>query len=362
MKIAKVLNLCLLLIFLSLSASYGSDLACPNFTYGPSGYVETYAGSQEERGGADGDFGMAQFYWPNGIAVDDSGNLWLKEHGSHKIIRVDMGTGLVSTFTGSVQGYNDGDLAPAVFYKSYGISVRPDRSVFIGDRGNTCIRWIDPEGEVSVTLASFWKPKGGAIGQKLAFLFIVLLPYSAFLNYLGWKQSKETFHSFIIGFAQIVPLILFALGFFSPRWPLSILNRRHLKGFLRLEKNHKYEKTGLSKAFSQELKTKLENLMLTQKPYLNQDLRLDDIARMLDISRHHASQVINENFGLNFYEYVNKYRIEEAKDRLNSHSETTVPSISEIAYQCGFNNRVSFYKAFRKMTHTTPSEFMGKGA
>lgn len=121
----------------------------------------------------------------------------------------------------------------------------------------------------------------------------------------------------------------------------------------------KYGKTGLSRSFSLELKNKLEYLMKTEKVYLVHNLKLDDIAQMLDVSRHHGSQVINENFGVSFYEYINSYRIEEVKKLLNSRNIHT-KSISDIAYECGFNNRVSFYNAFRKVTRMTPKEFIAK--
>ncbi|MCL6273831.1 AraC family transcriptional regulator [Muricauda sp. 2012CJ35-5] len=98
--------------------------------------------------------------------------------------------------------------------------------------------------------------------------------------------------------------------------------------------------------------------MQTRKPYLSQELRLDDIAELLNISRHHASQVINENYGLNFFDYVNAYRVEEAKRLLEGNQENDVQSISEVAYQSGFNNRVSFYNAFKKVTNTTPTEYL----
>ncbi|MEX0316007.1 MAG: helix-turn-helix domain-containing protein, partial [Allomuricauda sp.] len=124
----------------------------------------------------------------------------------------------------------------------------------------------------------------------------------------------------------------------------------------------KYGKTGLSKSFSLELKTKLEYLMDTKKLYLKHNLKLDDIAELLDISRHHASQVINENFNVNFYDYINTYRIEEAKNKLTSYSQDPSQSISDLAYECGFNNRVSFYKAFKKVTQTTPTQYMEKKA
>lgn len=128
-----------------------------------------------------------------------------------------------------------------------------------------------------------------------------------------------------------------------------------------LDPKDKYGKTGLSKSFSLELKNRLEYLMANQKLYLQHQLKLDDIAELLDISRHHASQVINENFQVSFYDYINAFRIEDAKRQLVSDYDPS-KSISDLAYECGFNNRVSFYKAFKKLTATTPTEYLAKKA
>jgi AraC-like DNA-binding protein len=66
---------------------------------------------------------------------------------------------------------------------------------------------------------------------------------------------------------------------------------------------------------------------------------------------------------MSFYDYINQYRIEEAKNKLSSSISNNLSySISDIAYQCGFNNRVSFYKAFKKITRTTPTEFIDNAA
>ncbi|MEM8845945.1 MAG: helix-turn-helix domain-containing protein [Bacteroidota bacterium] len=126
-----------------------------------------------------------------------------------------------------------------------------------------------------------------------------------------------------------------------------------------LDKKEKYGKTGLTPSFSLELKSKLEYVMLTQKIYLNPNLKLDDIATVLNVSRHHASQVINENFNVSFYDYINAYRIKDVKYKLSLHHREN-KSISDLAYECGFNNRVSFYNAFNKMTSMTPKQFIQK--
>ncbi len=132
----------------------------------------------------------------------------------------------------------------------------------------------------------------------------------------------------------------------------SVFNGKPLKKIIPFVK---YEKTGLSKEFSLEMKIKLENLMAQEKPFLNPDIRLDTIAELLDVSRHHASQIINEHFSVNFFDFINQYRIKEAERLLSSEKKPL--SITDIAYLSGFNNRISFYKAFKKMVGTTPTAY-----
>jgi len=116
----------------------------------------------------------------------------------------------------------------------------------------------------------------------------------------------------------------------------------------------KYRTSSLSSSFSSDLKQSLINLMTTEKPYLNSEIRLIDIAEKLNSNRHHISQVINEHFDLKFFDFINKYRIEEAKKLLVNKPGM---NITEVLYASGFNNRVSFYNAFKKYVGKTPSEF-----
>ena len=117
----------------------------------------------------------------------------------------------------------------------------------------------------------------------------------------------------------------------------------------------KYERTGLSSEYSLELKQQLETLMENEKPYLDSDIRMDDLAEMLDIPRHHASQVINEHFKSNFFDFINGYRVKEAELALKELGEKI--TIQQVAYQSGFNTRTSFYKAFKKVNGITPKEY-----
>nr|WP_299485363.1 helix-turn-helix domain-containing protein [uncultured Allomuricauda sp.] len=117
----------------------------------------------------------------------------------------------------------------------------------------------------------------------------------------------------------------------------------------------KYRKTGLSKNYSLELKGKLETIMSNEKPHLNSELRLDNLAEQLGISRHHASQVINEYFSSSFFDFINSHRIAAAVELLEEKKKEI--TLSELGYLAGFNNTVSFNKAFKKNTGLTPSKY-----
>ncbi|MBK7475393.1 MAG: AraC family transcriptional regulator [Haliscomenobacter sp.] len=102
---------------------------------------------------------------------------------------------------------------------------------------------------------------------------------------------------------------------------------------------------------------KLLALMDSQKPFLNPDLNLQELAGQLGIPPNSLSKVINGLLGKNFNDFVNEYRVLEAKIRLadpqNSHL-----SILGIAFECGFNSKATFNRAFRKYAHQAPSEFL----
>lgn len=118
----------------------------------------------------------------------------------------------------------------------------------------------------------------------------------------------------------------------------------------------KYSKSGLSEALSIDLKNRLIKIMKDEKPYLKSDLRMNELANLLKVSRNHTSQIINEHFNLSFFDFINRYRVEEAKILLSDPDEDL--NITAVAYQVGFNNRASFYKAFKKFTNQNPTTFL----
>lgn len=112
----------------------------------------------------------------------------------------------------------------------------------------------------------------------------------------------------------------------------------------------------LEEAELAELKVRLTALMENEKPYLINDLSLPVLATMLNISIHEASFLINETTGDNFYNYINRYRVGEAK-RLLAGSALDKLNILGIAFASGFNSKTAFNTAFRKWTGQSPGAY-----
>lgn len=90
--------------------------------------------------------------------------------------------------------------------------------------------------------------------------------------------------------------------------------------------------------------------------YKDLDLTLDMLAKKLNVKRNYLSKAINHITGKNFNTYINEYRVKEAI-RILSDKKSDIISIDAIALEVGFNNRISFYQSFKKITGLSPSEF-----
>lgn len=106
----------------------------------------------------------------------------------------------------------------------------------------------------------------------------------------------------------------------------------------------------------QELASKLEEYMKQDQPYLNPELNINTLAGTLNVPEKTISQTINHIIGSNFSDYINSYRIEDARIKLEQDSEKSI-SIKEVMYDVGFNSRSVFNSAFKKKTGLTPSEY-----
>lgn len=118
----------------------------------------------------------------------------------------------------------------------------------------------------------------------------------------------------------------------------------------------KYVKSGLNDEAFERLKSRLANLMLNEQAYLNPDLTLPKLSKLVCCSVNHLSQVINSGFGMSFFDYLNQYRVEEAK-RLLVAPDNCGQAIITVAYEVGFNSNSAFYTAFKKSCGRTPAQY-----
>ncbi len=118
----------------------------------------------------------------------------------------------------------------------------------------------------------------------------------------------------------------------------------------------KYLRSGLDRETSLVFLNELTSYMQTNKPYLEGELVLSELAQQLGISANYLSQVINEQLEVNFYDFINGYRVEEAKQLMVSAGQEKL-NILSIALDSGFNSKSAFYTAFKKVTSMTPGQY-----
>lgn len=118
----------------------------------------------------------------------------------------------------------------------------------------------------------------------------------------------------------------------------------------------KYKNSGLTIDAGNELAEALKQLMKTEKLYRENELKLETLAAKLDVPKHYVSQVINQHYQVNFFEYINLLRIAEACQLLTS-ADKKAMNIIEIAYAVGYNTKNTFNTAFRRIEGVTPTEY-----
>jgi len=160
--------------------------------------------------------------------------------------------------------------------------------------------------------------------------------------WLAYRTSS--FSSYIVG-AVSFSFIFYLTGLF----------------FLLRQRNHQQVKAQAKKSkvlipqdMTIGLPERLEALMVKEKLYKDANLKMPELAKRLKLTPHQLSQYINANFGKNFSQFVNEYRIEEAKRLLIASDKLTIDA---IAYDCGFNSISTFYTAFKKRMGQTPAAY-----
>jgi len=103
-----------------------------------------------------------------------------------------------------------------------------------------------------------------------------------------------------------------------------------------------------------EIQEQIDVLFETRKIYTNPDLTLSLLAKELNIRPQLLSQFINDNLNKSFAQFINEYRIDEAKRLLKASNQF---KIDAVGFESGFNSSSTFYSTFKKITGTTPSNY-----
>ena len=186
--------------------------------------------------------------------------------------------------------------------------------------------------------------------QSLAWLFagFVLANVSYYILvktsffHIGWDY----------GISLAMTLFIYTVGYLGFRQPEIFNKTMHSKVFL----PSKYKHSSLTASAANSLRQSLLDYMDSAKPHLNNELRLEQLAEPLHTTRHHLSQLINEQFGKTFSAFINDYRVRNAQQLLADEDKKD-EYIINIAYASGFNNKTSFYTAFKKRTGLSPKMY-----
>ena len=179
--------------------------------------------------------------------------------------------------------------------------------------------------------------------QQYAFFLVVAYVCSSILiSYLtyfadGWRDFAFYY--------LILTLLIFGVGYLLFKNPDFLIQIKK-----------KYFGSNLSKKDMLRIQSKIEHAFAKDQVFLDGSLNISALSNLLEEKPHHVSQTFSELISENFNDYVNKHRIEIAKQFLQD-SKYNNYKIEAIALESGFNNKVTFYKAFTKFTDKTPSAF-----
>ncbi len=174
-------------------------------------------------------------------------------------------------------------------------------------------------------------------------IWLTTIVTSILLIWLAYFTA--TYTSYIVGALSFSFVLYLSLL-------LWVLRRRDARPFFETPK--KYGNKTISDLEAKTLLTRLDELMHDKALYKSPDIKLRDLADELSVSTHRLSQLLNDNLGKSFTQYLNELRTEEAKKLIQTHHQFTLEAIGREA---GFSSRSTFYTAFKKMTGKTPAQF-----
>ena len=208
----------------------------------------------------------------------------------------------------------------------------------------------------------------------IAFLIMLLLPviFDGFAYFYPNLNSYTGTWWFFLLFSFIMYYIAIT-GYSNPvnsTIPFKFSESNNHQIFLLSENNSAIEEESVididyetfSETNSNEIdlwKSKIQTLIQYESLYNNPELTLSDIAKKLDTNVSIISKTINQGFRMNFNDFINNYRIEEIKKAFDN-DEHKKSTLLGIAFDCGFNSKATFNRAFKKNTGFSPKQYLEK--
>ena len=172
--------------------------------------------------------------------------------------------------------------------------------------------------------------------QEVRWIFSLLTLFTYWLSYETFKTPR--LFKLIHGSANV-----------SQRLPV-------IPPLVAHRKPEKYYNSGLKAEEVERISVALAKNMDVDKIYLDAELTIEKLAKIISCLKHNLSQVLNQQYHLSFNEFINQKRVAEARRYLSDPKYNHL-KIASIAYDCGFNSLSSFNSVFKKLEGLTPSQF-----
>lgn len=190
----------------------------------------------------------------------------------------------------------------------------------------------------------------------LFFISSAVISISAIILFT-FKINIKTFYHILPVCITLFSCLLAYKGYTQPEIIGTVKKEIDIKYNEENEDNGKYSKFRIDNNLIKEYYTDLIAIMKVNKLFKNPYLSLLDLADAVGIPRFYISVVLNKYAGITFYDFINNYRIEEAK-RIMRDPYSKEKNIIDIAFESGFNSKASFNRYFKKITNSTPSDFL----
>ena len=214
-------------------------------------------------------------------------------------------------------------------------------------QGICLVLWLF-SGILFVFGGSFFSTNDDIVGKSVDIIWLVFSTITYFLGYYAIHQPEV--------FKVPQPVSLFDEN--STAVIEVISDKIRTKSTPSVETDSK-EAEARDKALEEQLlqqKEKVEQYLKTSRAYANPNLSLNELAAKLKMPTHVLSKIINDGFGVNFFDFVNGYRIDEFKV-LVCDPRFRNQTFLAIAFEVGFNSKTAFNRSFKKMTNQTPSDY-----